>query len=1326
MTADTNDCNGVLDGSNVEFDGKSGLNSSPCRDLSNATGDSNCIVSGKDGEVIVERKDDLYSSYVLVDGGSGDPVERDLNIADPKEDAEKKPIIGENTVLEPNASSPIEDLKVDSEELKEEKEENGECCEENCCDVDQSGVLADGLDGKLNIDEKVTNDEDEQKLEPSMEAEANTESEITATEAVESELHQLENGHETETSNASNEFPTRGAAGDLGVELDMNLETDMRCIDDSELQIQRSEVVVSEVASESGQPENRHETETSNAANEIPAGGPTGDLGMESDVNLELQVEESKAMVSEVESELHLLGNGKETEISNVANEIPMKGPTGDIEMEVEVNLESVTRFVDDSELKIQESQVVASEVESELHLLENGKEAETSNVANEIPMDGPSEDLEMEPHVMVETDTRPIDDSELEKEVRNGSADSSVLEKEVRDCADEGGELEVGEGAASVEGGELEVGDRAASVEGSSVETGVLTVSVESSKLETEVRNEPLESEEHSMPDCDVDVIKEEVEIRNGSIESSERTISCPVDDLRQDSGATNGSLESSQSEPACSVDETEQVPEVGNGPAENGKTVHTVKAYISNTSSETVVSNFSVGNCESSLSCPVDDKSEAEVRNGHAESDEGLPICSADDSKSETEDGNGFARSAENMPPCPVDEESEVQVRKDLLESTEDVPACHVGDRELKSEAMDSSAEIFESAPKCSQDVADVDSEDQSMNRDDGEKPISEVEDIKAIASNGEKAISEEVEDIKAIASNGEKAISEEVEDVEAIPSNESLPSSQEDSTAALEGPKVDAEVGKRLPIFMIRIPRYVDENISLQIDIAAREVDKRTQHRDSIKDARKLKKVTCNEYKEIFEAAKLEEKAARDAVTAKRREMDALQLMINRMKTATSIEEIDEKIHNMEHRIEHETVPLKEEKQLIREIKQLKQAREIKQLQVADMVQQAELQEAFNQRDSIEKRLKLMKQELDSLRSEVSRTECITKAAKQKFYDEYKSLDELQAKFKDADVLRQEAYDHLVELKKQLYEKNKYFRMYNEDKRTAWNYAHTGNRDALQSHCADQVERINELLKSNDEFRNDYVKNNMRSTLRRLSTLDGRSLGPDEKPPVLRVEERIDNATVLAASTSKTEQEKRGAPVVAPKADAKPAVDAGKNSTLKSKKSSKTIVAETGPVTGPSRVEMEEQEKERKRAKEEEEMARKAEELAKKEQELARKEEELRKEEAAARLKEQRRLEERAKAKEAEERKRRNAEKAQARAELKAQKEAELKEKRYINLFTLNRKERRRRGRRRGRRRLLRQMELAVALKGNPFPFLTVACLLKLLGNLKSKRS
>lgn len=59
-------------------------------------------------------------------------------------------------------------------------------------------------------------------------------------------------------------------------------------------------------------------------------------------------------------------------------------------------------------------------------------------------------------------------------------------------------------------------------------------------------------------------------------------------------------------------------------------------------------------------------------------------------------------------------------------------------------------------------------------------------------------------------------------------------------------------------------------------------------------------------------------------------------------------------------MEHRIAHETLPLKEEKLIIREIKQLKQRRERISSSMGEL---DEVQLAFDQKDQIEEKMKVV---------------------------------------------------------------------------------------------------------------------------------------------------------------------------------------------------------------------------------------------------------------------------------------------------------------------------------------------------------------------------
>nr|GMD45173.1 cingulin-like isoform X2 [Ipomoea batatas] len=318
------------------------------------------------------------------------------------------------------------------------------------------------------------------------------------------------------------------------------------------------------------------------------------------------------------------------------------------------------------------------------------------------------------------------------------------------------------------------------------------------------------------------------------------------------------------------------------------------------------------------------------------------------------------------------------------------------------------------------------------------------------------------------------------------------------QDVSTVTFEGLKKPFQ-------FLIKMPRFDDEKLREQIRLAQLHVDEKTQSRDAIWQEIKKKRANCQHHGVEFEAAKSEERAARKLVRSKRAEIEHLQTAINRVKNAISVEEIDARICSMENMIEHETLPLKEEKNLIREIKQLKQLRD----QLSSNIGSCdEVQQALDNRDQIEESLKILKKELDSLKTKVSKAEAVAVAVSLRYEEESKMHKELRAQYKAANEIRQAAYENFQNLKKILYEKNNHFRMYKDNASTASRHAARKDTEALHHLCANQVEKYMELWNRDDEFRKEYVRCNMRSTVRRLGTLDGRSLGPNEDPPVLPV--------------------------------------------------------------------------------------------------------------------------------------------------------------------------------------------------------------------------
>lgn len=474
---------------------------------------------------------------------------------------------------------------------------------------------------------------------------------------------------------------------------------------------------------------------------------------------------------------------------------------------------------------------------------------------------------------------------------------------------------------------------------------------------------------------------------------------------------------------------------------------------------------------------------------------------------------------------------------------------------------------------------------------------------------------------------------------------------------SALPLEGPGGGALKGQNTDLvrrpfyYLIRVPRYDDEKLKEQIRLSELQVEEKTRTRDAVRVEYQQRKGAIIQVKSVLEDAKSEERAARELVRAKKREIDSSQSLVNLAKNAITVEDVQAQILNMEHKIQHETLHLKEEKQLVREIKQMKN---LKDQLYGNAQKQEEIKQALDQKEQVEEHLKVLKKELASLRDNLSKAEESVKVAKKRYDEESASLNELYIKFKSADTVRQDAYAHLVDLRKQWSEKNKHFRSYKDDARAANDFAAVGDMGSLERHCVDQVGKFMELWNKNDEFRKEYIKCNTRSTLRRLRTLDGRALGPDEEPPSFgNVSDDRVTMSAKVNSVPAVATVERDLPVATEHVDAIPLkkVVEQKNKPVSAKKMVE-VASKNSSAEASGRTETEEDKEERKPTKEEEELARKA--------------EQQKKEEEEARLREQRREEEKAKAQEALERKKRMAEKAKARAEFRARKEAEEKEK------------------------------------------------------------
>jgi len=463
-----------------------------------------------------------------------------------------------------------------------------------------------------------------------------------------------------------------------------------------------------------------------------------------------------------------------------------------------------------------------------------------------------------------------------------------------------------------------------------------------------------------------------------------------------------------------------------------------------------------------------------------------------------------------------------------------------------------------------------------------------------------------------------------------------------------------------------FIVKVPRLAGDDVWERVQEAQAHLDRLTQERDALNVRKRKQKAVFDEYREKLEAARQEESQARAAFVDKRTGLDSARSVIGKLNQANSVDEIDELIARKEKTMEHETISLKQEKLFIKEINELKARR--KQV-CSNLGSEAEITEAFHQKDHIHEQHKTLKKEADLLSKNLKSLEENRKKIQTSFEDERAILRKLNDELHAANVIRQQAYENWVVLRAEPNKKNKYFRMYMKDRNAVSKYQTSRDMDGLKIYCNNQVENFMKMWNKDDDFRMQYIEANKISTLRRFGTPDGRSLGPEEDPPVIprnNFTRRPNNPSQLTASSpnvpvtiSEAAPEKSAAVVVPVEEDSFPVLpptQIHKQAKPKTAGGSSQKEMTTAPASEVEDVKENEKEKARRMA-EELELARKAE-------ELARKEEELRQQRAAAE-KEQLVLEQKAKAKEAEERKKRQAQKALERAEQRAIKEAEIKE-------------------------------------------------------------
>ncbi|KAI6690371.1 hypothetical protein NL676_027199 [Syzygium grande] len=470
------------------------------------------------------------------------------------------------------------------------------------------------------------------------------------------------------------------------------------------------------------------------------------------------------------------------------------------------------------------------------------------------------------------------------------------------------------------------------------------------------------------------------------------------------------------------------------------------------------------------------------------------------------------------------------------------------------------------------------------------------------------------------------------------------------------------------KRIHTFyIVKYRSYEDPSIKVKIEQADKEIQRRNLAKFQITETLREKRSERADLIAQLKALGVENRNFNIIVDEKRKDMEPLHEALGKLRYAntggrgsglcSSEEELNQLIQSLNYRIQHESIPLTEEKQLLREIKQLEGTRE---KVIANAAMKAEVQKSVGEKEAIQDRVKLIGAGLDEVRKDQQVVKAKIKVLKEELEAIDAEIKSLQDDLSNVIQKKDKAYETIQELRKKRDEGNACFyhnrTLLNKVKELA------ARRDvnAIEEISHSEVENFFALWNGPRSFREDYENRITLSLDFRQMSRDGRTKSPDEKRVgAVGDSVSLETETVVKASAKKAAKED---PKLMAHLNTAPAQKGQKETVSKVQKETvtkvqkETLTVQTETVTKLKVVE-----------------------TTPEHHELAEKENaDLQKPVKATppavevdpvKMKEMKREEEIAKAKQAMERKKKLAEKNAAKAAIKAQKEAEKKLKETI---------------------------------------------------------
>ncbi|XP_073109021.1 proton pump-interactor BIP131 [Elaeis guineensis] len=439
-----------------------------------------------------------------------------------------------------------------------------------------------------------------------------------------------------------------------------------------------------------------------------------------------------------------------------------------------------------------------------------------------------------------------------------------------------------------------------------------------------------------------------------------------------------------------------------------------------------------------------------------------------------------------------------------------------------------------------------------------------------------------------------------------------------------------------------YFVKFRSYEDPKLKAKIEQTDKDIQKKNQTRFQITEALKAKRSERANVISQLKPLTTEDKQYRAVMDEKRKEIKPLQTALGKLNSANNVvrekglglcsseEELNDLIKSLQYRISHESISLDEEKQLMREIKQLEGTRG---KVIANAAMRAKIQDTLGQKEAIQDQVKVIGGDIDGVRKEQQSV----RAKIKQLEEELKAIDEeissLQEELTSVTEKRNKAFETLTELRKARDEANACYYQNRSLLNNAKELAAKKDLAALEGLSHSEVEKFMSQWSSNKSFREDYERRILPSLDIRQLSRDGRMRNPDEKPIILEATPPTESETMTPL-----------------KANAKRAKEAVKSAARPDAAS--TQKAHNEKIIEPIQVEPRGKVGDLEDIKDNDGTEKSQKELSKSY------------EIDAAKLKEMKREEEIAKAKLAMERKKKLAEKAAARAAARAHKEAEKK--------------------------------------------------------------